>query len=233
MKKRQLELVREWEEDEELVKRFDANPKLDLADILWQDGQGNHLIEYSFNEEMCDLISRCVEHVVPKLVNHPKIKIFGKDGVQHRNVGFFSTNPLIHYGYSGFHCETQPAPRCIESLLEEINYFFPGANYNAILVNEYTSGEDYISDHSDDEKSLSPEAGVLTISFGSPREFQIKSKKDKKKVLYSVPTRSLRMLQMYGPTFQQQYLHGIPPVRKGLGTGTRISLTFRSHKIGK
>ncbi|MFM7854557.1 MAG: hypothetical protein ACKO96_22185, partial [Flammeovirgaceae bacterium] len=43
----------------------------------------------------------CVSAVDTLLVKDPPIKIYGKDGIQHRNVGFFSLDPAVkHYNYS-------------------------------------------------------------------------------------------------------------------------------------
>jgi alkylated DNA repair dioxygenase AlkB len=199
--------------------------------VIFEDTDGNQLTEYVFDPEMCDLITRCVEDVVPLLSINPKVKVFGKEGIQHRNVGLFSTDPAIKYAYSGFQCENQPASPNVEKLLYEINRFFPGSNYNAILVNQYMTGDDYISDHSDDEKTVSSEVGVLSISYGSEREFQVK-RKGTKELVAATKTRSHTMLQMFGSTFQKKYLHGIPRTKKRDPpiTEPRVSFTFRSHK---
>ena len=52
------------------------------------------------------------------------------------------------------------------------------SDFNAILVNRYASGDDYIGAHSDDEKSLGPN-GVVTISIGQERILRIRDKKTK------------------------------------------------------
>ena len=47
-----------------------------------------------------DIVDKCVNEVTDKLLENPKIKVFGKEGIQHRSIGFFS-NESIGYYYSG------------------------------------------------------------------------------------------------------------------------------------
>jgi alkylated DNA repair dioxygenase AlkB len=135
----------------------------------------------------------------------------------------------IQYGYSGYQCVTQKASPNLLQLLSAVNEQFPGADYNAILVNRYTDGSQYISPHADDERNLDPTFGVLTISVGAQRVFQIRDKKTKK-LLAGFPTLPNSMLQMVGRDFQQNFLHGI---RKDKSLGTRWSFTFRKHVLPK
>ena len=64
-------------------------------------------------------------------------------------------------------------PDELRHLLATVNDRF-NARYNGILVNYYASGDDYISDHRDDELGLDPSVGVLTISYGAERTFRVK-----------------------------------------------------------
>ena len=51
-----------------------------------------------------------------------------------------------------------------------------GFKFNTCLLNYYRDGLDYCSPHSDKEVCWEPSTGVLTLSFGSPRDFIVKSK---------------------------------------------------------
>ena len=58
-------------------------------------------------------------------------------------------------------------------MLKDINKK-TGRNFNTVLINQYKNGKDNISYHRDDQKNWHPEAGVLTLSFGSKRDFLLR-----------------------------------------------------------
>ena len=107
-------------------------------------------------------------------------------------------------------------------------------HFVTMLVNEYEDGDSSIADHRDDELGLDNAAGVLSISFGAERKFQIKHWNPatnapfpkKEKPWCEVPTKSCYALLMAGDDFQRVFSHGIP---KQKGVGKRVSLTFRRH----
>ena len=98
------------------------------------------------------------------------------------------------------------------------------SEYNGILVNRYNDGNNYISDHSDNENTLD-DIGVVAISYGAIRKFRIRNKITKEKVI-DIPTTSYSLIQM-GGNFQNEFLHGIPIEKKIMDV--RYSLTFRKH----
>ncbi len=101
-----------------------------------------------------------------------------------------------------------------------------GTNYNGILVNKYDDGNNYIGDHSDDEKNLD-KGGVISISYEAVRKFRIHDKLTKKKIM-DIPTTSNSIIHM-GGDFQKEFTHGIPIEKKV--KGVRYSFTFRTHTI--
>jgi hypothetical protein len=52
------------------------------------------------SEEYNDLMELCIAEIIDKLLENPKINIYGKSAIQHRSIGFFS-NDSIGYYYSG------------------------------------------------------------------------------------------------------------------------------------
>ena len=98
------------------------------------------------------------------------------------------------------------------------------SDFNGILINKYKDGNDYISDHSDNEKEIS-DKGVISISYGAVRKFRIRDKHSKK-IIMDIPTESYQIMQMHG-NFQNEFLHGIPIEKKV--KESRISFTFRKH----
>jgi len=180
------------------------------------------LVTYKLDGEGLRLLRDC-ESVQTMLQHKPKIRVFGKDAHMQRSVGFFSDD-CAGYKYSG---QTSNATLMTAELRRLLNYVNSrlGCNFNGILVNMYANGDEYISKHSDDESSLDPTAGVVSMTLGAERKFRIRDKKTNK-IIVDVPTREDEMIQMSGACFQKKYTHEIP-IQKGMGK--RVSFTFRYH----
>jgi alkylated DNA repair dioxygenase AlkB len=181
------------------------------------------LKEYLFNNQD-NLIQTCINEVDSKLIVKPEIIIYGKQARQHRNVGFFS-DTSIGYHYSGKLAKSIPLTPNLLILLNKINLMF-NSEFNGILINKYSNGEDNIGAHSDDEKNLD-DVGVIALSYGATRIFRIRDKKTKK-IIQDIPTVSGKIIHM-GGDFQNEFLHEIP-IQKKIKE-TRYSFTFRKHKL--
>jgi len=126
------------------------------------------------------------------------------------------------YVYSGIKVVPVPYPEIIKRLnrlVEEKT----GYEFNSVLLNLYRNGEDKVSWHADDEKSLGNEINIASISIGAEREFQFKSKhnsNDKQEIMLTHGS----LLVMHNP-IQEHWLHQIP-IRKKIKE-PRINLTFR------
>ena len=168
-------------------------------------------------------IKMCVSDIEDKLNNYPKIKIFNKEATQHRCIGFFS-NDSIGYYYSGQLAKSQPLTVNLKKLLDKINQKF-NSEFNGILVNKYNDGNDYIGKHSDDEKGLDSNIGVLSLSYGAVRKFRIRNKIDNKIVIDILLDPGV-IVQM-GGYFQKEFTHEIPIQKKV--KECRYSFTFRKH----
>lgn len=173
-------------------------------------------------EEYSELIKKCIEEVKYELLVKPPIQLYGKTVYQQRSIGFFS-NESIGYYYSGQLAKSKPLQPNIKELMDIINTRF-NTKYNGILVNKYDDGNNYISDHSDDETNLDKE-GVIAISYGAVRKFRIRDKITKK-IIMDIPTTSNSIIHM-GGDFQKEFTHGIPVEKKV--SGERYSFTFRKH----
>ena len=169
-----------------------------------------------------DLLNQCIDDVIPKLINRPTIKLYGKIVHQNRNVAFFS-NESIGYNYSNKLMDSQSLSSSLISLLESINTMY-NTHFNGILVNQYTNGLDYIGAHSDDETSLSNN-GVISISTGANRKFRIRNKQTKKIEIDVIMTNG--MILHMGGNFQKEFTHEIPIQKKIIES--RLSFTFRHH----
>jgi alkylated DNA repair dioxygenase AlkB len=108
-------------------------------------------------------------------------------------------------------------------LLDFVNEVYQ-SEFNGVLVNKYESGSEYIGKHSDDERTLDANAGVVMISTGAVRTFRLRNKETGEKI--DIPMETDKMYQMWGD-FQKEFTHEIPVQKKVLGT--RYSFTFRKH----
>jgi len=169
-----------------------------------------------------ELINNCLKEANDLLIVNPSIIVYGKPGIQHRDIGFFS-NISIGYNYSGQFAKSIPLTKSLSILIEIINELF-NTHYNGILINKYKNGNDYIGAHSDDEKNLDSE-GVIAISIGAVRKFRIRDKKTKK-IIIDIPTISNNIIHM-GGDFQKEFTHEIPIEKKI--KEERFSFTFRKH----
>ena len=132
------------------------------------------LILHDLEPEMCNLIQECVELIDSELDVNPEIKVYGKVCHQHRSIGFYSDTSK-GYNYSSTITPSKKMHPCLRELLIYINDKFD-YNYNGILINKYSGGEDYIGKHSDDENGLDSRVGVIALSYGEIRKFRIRNK---------------------------------------------------------
>lgn len=177
-----------------------------------------------------ELMDNCVADVKDLLDIRPPIKIFDR-GVnkyrevsQCRDVGFFSSYSIGYY-YSGILSKSKPMTTNLNLLLKLINEMY-GSEFNGILINRYSSGEEYICAHSDNEKNLD-KTGVVAISYGGDRIFRIRNKYTKK-IFQDIPITNLDVIHM-GGNFQKEFTHEIPKTKKNVGL--RYSFTFRHHNV--
>ena len=200
------------------------------AEKILYEQPGAQLVELNMSSDK-GLIDEAIKAVKHKLHKKPPIgKLYGKMAYQQRNVGFFC-HPGVSYGYfySG-QCErAQDLPPAMAKVLDLINEKF-GAQFNGLLVNHYEDGKDMINAHSDDETTLDPTTGVVSLSWGAQRKFRIRKKTPGTRsgpILCDVPTKSYHAIQMRGPKFQNDLTHEIPKETKVMGE--RVSITARRH----
>ena len=168
------------------------------------------------------IVDNSVSDIKPLLNDYHEIIVYGRSCKQRRSIGFFS-DESVGYKYSGKMEKAQPLTENLRLLLNYINNKFE-SDFNGILVNKYRDGNDYISEHSDNEKEIS-DKGVISVSYGAVRKFRIRNKITKK-IIKNIPTENYQIIEMAG-NFQKEFLHGIPIEKKV--KDERISFTFRKH----
>lgn len=147
--------------------------------------------------------------------------LFGRRIVTARKVAWYGDRPFP-YTYSRITRQAlpwTPELRALKRLAENQT----GAAFNSCLANLYHSGLEGVAWHSDDEKTLRPEAVIASISLGAERDFGFRHKRTKETLWLALEHGSL--LTMEG-SIQKNWLHRLPP-RKRVKEA-RINLTFRS-----
>lgn len=177
----------------------------------------DYVVEKKYYYDKCEVLDLNYE---------PEIFVYGNKYNQKRNVGFYSDDS-VGYKYSGQIAKS----KCLYEnawlwmLMNDVNKEL-GTNFNGVLVNGYSSGEKYISPHSDDERSLDKEKKyVVSIAFGAKRVFRIRDKFTKK-IVHDHIHHAGELLIMSGD-FQKHYTHEI--IKDSSIKEPRFSLTFRHH----
>ena len=152
---------------------------------------------------------------------HDEVVIFGKRIITAREVAWYG-DPGLAYTYSG--STKQPLPWTSELLeLKSLAEHHTALPFNSCLLNLYHDGSEGMGWHSDDEKTIAPDSGIASLSFGAERRFAFRHKQTKETVTLLLEHGSL--LLMAGST-QTHWHHRLPPTKKV--SAPRINLTFRA-----
>jgi alkylated DNA repair dioxygenase AlkB len=146
--------------------------------------------------------------------------IFGKHIVTKRKVAWYGDE-----SYSYTYSNTTKTALAWTSELMELKALVEsktGVSYNSCLLNLYHDGAEGMAWHSDDEKMLTRNGSIASLSFGAERKFAFKHKQHQQIVSLMLEHGSL--LEMKDET-QTNWLHRLPPTT--LVKRPRVNLTFR------
>ena len=162
-------------------------------------------------------------HTIPW--RHDETVMFGKRIITARQMAWFGDREF-DYRYSG---NTHTAKLWTPELLtiKEAVEAASDSHYNSCLLNLYADGDQGMGWHSDDEKELSPNANIASVSFGAERRFDFRHKESREKVSVFLEHGSLLVM---GGTTQTHWHHQIPKTKKV--TTPRVNLTFRQIDTG-
>ena len=147
--------------------------------------------------------------------------IFGKHFITERKVAWHGDADYL-YTYSN--TTRQALPWTTELLdLKKITEELTGATFNSCLLNLYHNGDEGMAWHSDDERSLSKNTAIASLSFGAERKFSFKHKMTKQTASLILENGSLLIMK---DTTQTNWLHCLPKSKKI--KRSRINLTFRT-----
>ncbi len=149
--------------------------------------------------------------------------IFGKHIITKRKVAWYA-NEGFSYSYSNTTKYALPLTKellQIKKIVEQKTGFI----FNSCLLNLYHDGNEGMAWHSDDEKELTKNGCIASVSFGAERKFILKHKATKEMVSILLETGSLLSMQDETQTY---WLHQLPKTTKV--KTPRINLTFRMMK---
>lgn len=127
------------------------------------------------------------------------------------------------YGYSGIRLEPCPWNDTVLAIRERVETL-TGTKFNSVLLNYYRSGQDSVAWHSDDEPELGPAPVIASVSFGAPRQFQLKHKHQETPQKYRLTLANGSLLFME-KGLQNNWMHQLPKLRALYSP--RVNLTFR------
>ncbi len=152
---------------------------------------------------------------------HDEVIIYGKHITCKRKVAWYADG---NYTYCYSNTSKHALPWTTELLaLKTIVEKLTNSHYNSCLLNLYHNGDEAMSWHSDNEKSLAKHTSIASLSFGAQRKFSLKHKTSKKTI--SLNLESGGLLVMKGET-QNYWLHCLPKMKNI--NSARINLTFRT-----
>jgi alkylated DNA repair dioxygenase AlkB len=192
-----------------------ANPEINL---LPEGGEVNYygaIMKHHEAENYLHILLNTIEW------KNDEAFILGKHIITKRKVAWYG-NDNYSYTYSN---TTKQALAWTNELLQlkTLAEKLSGATFNSCLLNLYHNGDEGMAWHSDDEKALSKNGAIASLSFGAERKFCFKHKQTAATVCLLLEHGSL--LVMKGAT-QTNWLHRLPPTKK-INT-PRVNLTFRT-----
>ena len=152
------------------------------------------------------------------------VQMYGKEVATPRLTVWYG-DPQMEYPLFGNNA--RPLPWTPE-LLKIKNRIEPlaGVIFNGVLLNYYRDGNDSVAWHSDNDGVPGKNRIVASVSFGQPRNFDIRNKDDHA-LKYSIKLENGSYLLMKGD-FQDQWEHRIAKSTRPMRA--RINLTFRILK---
>lgn len=161
----------------------------------------------------------------------PKLKVYGREITQSREIAAYATAPGLHLKYSGhpveLHSPFPPLLDHIASLISSDECLGKEVRFNHCMLNRYDDGSVYIGRHSDNIENKV----IVTVSLGADRSWIMQRKATKRAEAHGKEQTRKRwtlaggsLLVMQGQT-QKFYTHEIPKELKI--KGPRISITFR------
>jgi alkylated DNA repair dioxygenase AlkB len=189
-----------------------------FVNVLNKDGEANYygkIIATSEANTYYNLLLKNINWKNDEAIYH------GKHIITKRKVAWYGDQDFL-YTYSNMTKQALPWTKELIDLKRKIE-LITYSLFNSCLLNLYHNGDEGMTWHSDDEKSLGKNTVIASLSLGAERKFSFKHKATKQTISLILENGSL--LVMKGNT-QSNWLHSLPHSSKIISP--RINLTFRT-----
>ena len=189
-----------------------------FVNVLNKDGEANY-----YGKVMTTSEANTYYNLLLKNINwkNDEALYHGKHIVTKRKVAWYGDQGFL-YTYSNTTKQALPWTNELIDLKRKTE-LITNSQFNSCLLNLYHDGNEGMTWHSDDEKSLGKNTVIASLSFGAERKFSFKHRRTRQTISLLLENGSL--LVMRGNT-QSNWLHSLPLSSKI--NHPRINLTFRT-----
>ena len=189
-----------------------------FVNVLNNDGEANY-----YGMVMTTSEANTYYNLLLKNINwkNDEALYHGKHIVTKRKVAWYGDQGFL-YTYSNTTKQALPWTNELIDLKRKTE-LITNSQFNSCLLNLYHDGNEGMTWHSDDEKSLGMNTVIASLSFGAERKFSFKHRRTRQTISLILENGSL--LVMRGNT-QSNWLHSLPLSSKI--NHPRINLTFRT-----
>ncbi len=189
-----------------------------FVNVLNKDGEANY-----YGKVMTTSEANTYYNLLLKNINwkNDEALYHGRHIVTKRKVAWYGDQGFL-YTYSN--TTKQALPWTNELIhLKRKTELITNSQFNSCLLNLYHDGNEGMTWHSDDEKSMGKNTVIASLSFGAERKFSFKHRRTRQTISLLLENGSLFVMR--GNT-QSNWLHSLPLSSKI--NHPRINLTFRT-----
>ena len=189
-----------------------------FVNVLNKDGEANY-----YGKVMITSEANTYYNLLLKDINWKNDEALyrGRHIVTKRKVAWYGDQGFL-YTYSNTTKQALPWTNKLIDLKRKTE-LITNSQFNPCLLNLYHDGNEGMTWHSDDEKSMGKNTVIASLSFGAERKFSFKHRRTRQTISLLLENGSL--LVMRGNT-QSNWLHSLPLSSKI--NHPRINLTFRT-----
>ena len=189
-----------------------------FVNVLNKDGEANYYGKVMITSEANTYYNLLLKDINWK---NDEALYHGRHIVTKRKVAWYGDQGFL-YTYSNTTKQALPWTNKLIDLKRKTE-LITNSQFNSCLLNLYHDGNEGMTWHSDDEKSLGKNTVIASLSFGAERKFSFKHRRTRQTISLLLENGSL--LVMRGNT-QSNWLHSLPLSSKI--NHPRINLTFRT-----
>ncbi len=189
-----------------------------FVNVLNKDGEANYYGKVMATSEANTYYNLLLNNINWK---NDEALYHGRHIVTKRKVAWYGDQGFL-YTYSNTTKQALPWTNELIDLKRKTE-LITNSQFNSCLLNLYHDGNEGMTWHSDDEKSLGKNTVIASLSFGAERKFSFKHRRTRQTISLLLENGSL--LVMRGNT-QSNWLHSLPLSSKI--NHPRINLTFRT-----